>query len=327
MVTPTNVRAGRISRFIAAFQSAYGTAVSNFATATALWTEEGVAQAAPRKVEARGMGGPSSGPAAYGTDARSSLPERPAGTIRVLATPSAIELLFRSNMGAPAGGTFALNTQVAATNWVTLAWVENYAGGAQRILRAQDVFFHRLDLEVPSRGPVVIAAHWAGRRTYNQAMNAGGITLLASPMTPDETIFGVSEDHTNLYRDPTGTNQELKIAGLTMSFDQRLVHRYSMGSGLYEAYKGGRMRFGVQFESYVSDETWTMIDRINSGTKERYRFTMTTPNAADTFQVDAYELDFEEPLVGHDGREYVTFKAAGAAHVSSAGNFLTVSLT
>jgi len=319
----SNVRAGRATAFLAAFQPAKGTAVSDFTTAGAirLWTESAQLPLARRY----GLEAFMDSDRVPHEGARFRRPEDLTGRAAVLATPESLEWLLRSNYGPFAAGAFSLHTQVADDRWLTLGWVENVAGGTQNFVRLVDAWFHSLELvaEGPA-GRVIALSDFAARSSLVQALNAGGVTLPVAPMAPaDLGVFPVYG--AQLFRDPTGDNEELRFRQLRLRLDQRLGYEWDMGAFKRDVFKMGKLRATLEFTSDVGDETWQALSNQRAGTDDRYRVRLTA--GASVFTVDLHNVMLEVEALGHEGLSYAEFRAAGVAARDAGGNFLTVTLT
>ena len=323
MVAPTQVRAGRATALLAAFQSAKGTPASDFTAAGAkrLWTEEaGIAAGRefgqPDFMDSFLLGHES---------ARHLRPEALEGSVRVLATPASLQWLLRSNYGAYAAGSFTLASQIAATQWLTLGWVENAAGGTYKFARLRDIWFHKLN--ILAQGPVgrvILEGHYAARASLVQALNGGGITLPSNPMAPDDlNVFPASAVH--VYRDPAGSNVDLRIRSLRLTFDQGLGRQWDMAAAVRDVFKRGKMLAELELISDYSDETWAILTNARAGTDDRYQIVMTVGSS--TFTVNLYNVAMEVEPLGHDGISYKQLRAVGRARRDASGNYVTVSLT
>ena len=307
-----------------AFQAAKGTVVTDFTNATLLWTRTNETSFGTIKSDAQGM---EEAQAGYATAASYVVANAPTAMCSALATRTALELVLTSNFGAFAAGAFTLATQVTDSRWLTLAFVENAAGGTQRLVRLRDGWAHKVSLVLDGRGALVMEAEFAARVPLTQLLNAGGVTLPAAPMNPSREVFPGADTHARFTRDPAGANVQLRTRSLRLTFDQGLSHEYSMGTGLFEVSKQGKLRARVEMTGDYSDETWVELANSFAGTKQRHRLVCDTENALSTLMIDLYEVQWEIPVVGHEGRSYRELSIAGEAHVLSAGNFVSIGLT
>lgn len=324
MPVPTNVRSGLTGALLAGFQSAKGTAVSDFTAADTwrLWTEQFAVSPDRPKSRAGGQ----DGTLGYVTDGSYINPYAPAGSFVAIATPDSIEALLRSNLGPLDGnGAFTLVSQIQSGQWLTLAWVEDVRGGTQRLVRVRDCWVHRLTARIPGRGRVSFEAEWAGRSVAVQALNAGGVTLPADPMSPgSRAVLPTDSVSCELRRDPSGANQQLRFRSVELVLDQGLLHKYSQGTGLFEVYKRGLARAFLRITSEVGDETWTLLDNGIAGTKQRYRLVFRLEGStAVAFQVDLYAVQLRIQEIGNSGRIARAFVAEGEAHLAEGWEFIS----
>lgn len=316
MVVPTRVRSARATALFAAFQAAFGTPVSDFTTAAAarLWTELARPWIGPQVYLEAFMdadGGPSD--AALDVD-----PDKPEGTLLVKGTPTALEWLLRSNYGAFAAGAFSLATGISSSRWLTLGWVEDRFNGTsslERLVRIRDAWVHRLALAWAGAGDgkqLLLEASWAGRKALSQLLNAGGITLPATPMSaPDKDPFPAA--NTTLVRDPAGANVSLRWRDLRVTFNQGLGRDWDMGAGLWDVYKAGPLEAQLAFTSDWSDETWDLVDLARAKTKSTFRITSTCEDGT-VLTITLYGVILQvEEQPGHDGQEHAAFSARGVA--------------
>lgn len=326
MTAPTNVRAGRVTALLVALQAAQGTPVSDFTQANAgrLWTSRVQDDVAPSKSDAGGwMSEPQ-----LETGGRYSESRALAGAFVCKATPYALEWLLRSNWGAYSAGAWTLATVV--NEWLTLGWVEDVFGGSGSYLhRVYDAWVHKLVLRAGAFDPLSLEVQWAAERDSapQDLASLVGITLPVDPMPPiDVNVF--PGRLVKLFRDPTGTNEEISLAGIEISIDQGLVGGWDQARQVGQVVKGGfpGPRVEIRFEAHVSNETWALISAARAGTKQRYRLTAECQLPAKTFQMDFYEVDFQVEPIGHDGTQYTRFRAVGQAHRDDSGNFVSLSI-
>lgn len=327
MTAPTNVRAGRVTALLLALQAAKGTPVSDFTAGSAgrVWTDRAQDDVSPPKSDAAGwMTQPQ-----LETLGRYSLEDAFQGAFVCKATPSSLEWLLRSNWGPYSSGAWTLAGQVS--EWLTLGWVEDVAGGAGRYFhRLYDAWVHKLVLRAGTFNPLSLEAWWAGERDSDPQDLAAlaGVTLPGGVMSPaDVNVF--PGRLVQLFRDPAGANEEIPVDSVEVTLDQGLGTAWDMMRGVSAVWKTGHPgpRVGIRFEAHVSDETWALITAARAGAKARYRLTARCQQPSKTLQVDFYEVDFKVESLGHDGNDYVRFRAAGQAHLDDSGNFVTISIS
>ena len=321
MVVPTNVRAGRATALLAGFQSARGTPLAVFTTAGRLWTRDADVDS-PLEFMAETFMDSDGG---VGLSAYHAPPERPAGALQILASPTALEMLLKSNFGAYTAPDFALASQVSDTRYMTLGWVEKIGGTTERFIRIRDCWFHRLDLGIAGpQGRLEASAEYAGRKVLVQALNAGGITLPASPMQPSDKVPFPAQNVT-LTRDPAGAAVSLRWRGIRITLDQGLAQPWDMAAGLHDVYKAGKLIAELEFTSEWSDQTWAIHDLNLARTYQTYRVQATAENGR-ILTIDLHNVAFRIDPPGHGGMQYKPFRAIGRASVSGS-DFVSVSLT
>lgn len=310
MVVPTNVRAARVTALLAGFQTAKASQVSDFTLAASrrLWTSRAAIETAlrfrgPETMDADKL--PLAG-ALY------SEGDHPAGALAAFATPTALEWLLKSNYGSYAAPTFTLATQVADDRWLTLGWVEDVAGGTERLVRLRDAWIHRLDLLAQGpEGRMAAVAHYAGRAVAIQALNAGGVTLPADPMSPsDRNPFPAAQ--VELRRDPAGANVNLRWRQIRLTFDQGLAQKWDMAAGAWDVWKTGKLSAELEFTSDWSDETWAILDNNRAKTHQTFRVKATAEGGR-ILTCDLANMAFEIDPPGHEETRYSPFRAVGRA--------------
>ncbi len=327
MVTPTNVRAGRVVSVLGGLQAAKGTPVDDFTTGTAgrLWTEEADDRVGPRKNDPAGwMTQPQIEAGGRYTEIEAFL----AG-FSCKATPFSLELLLRSNWGAFAAGSFTLASQV--NEWLSAVLVEdNRAGATHNYHRIVDAWAHTLTLGISPLGDLLLEAEIAAEvSSAVAALDAPGGTFGPSAQlaVADKNVF--PGRLCRLFRDPAGDNQEIALHSAEITIDQGLETYFDQMRGLPTVFKAGfpGPKVTIRFEALVSAETWDVLENAIAGVKQRYRFSAVAQAPVKTLLVDFYAVDFEVAPMGHDGREYVKFSAEGLAQRDGSGNFVTISLT
>jgi hypothetical protein len=172
----------------------------------------------------------------------------------------------------------------------------------------------------------MLDADYAARKSLNEAINAGGVTLPASPAQPsDKDVFPFGS--VVLTRDPAGTPVEIRFRSLRITLDQKLSNNYSQGSDLYEVWKKGPLAARIEIESDWSDQSWAILTAALAGTKQRYRVVATTDALTPkTFTLNLYDVLWGVEPDGHEGKNYRPFVAAGLARVDGDGNFVSLAL-
>lgn len=329
MVTETLRRRGRRTRLIAGYQSAKDTILTNFAAPAAprIWSEHVRIPTTPMKSE------PDPTWMTVGiadeTGARFNETDMPEGEITAIATPESLEVMLRSNWGPFAAGSFTLKTQVS--QWLTLAWIENrFTANAERLVRIKDAWIDKLTISLAgrtgNRGMLILDGHYAGRRIDVRPLNAlAGVVLPAAPMAPaDRRKFRFLL--ASLILDPTGANVEMRVERLGITIDQGLEAEWTMTNG-WDVKKTGKTRVSLDFVGNVNSETWDLIDKARAGTKKRLRVVATSDAPVKTLTMNFFETDFETENLGHDAdRVYVGFRSKGQPHVSTTGDYITISL-
>jgi hypothetical protein len=307
-----------------AFQSAKGTIANDFTAsgAKAVWCS-GAEIDAGTDVESEEWADSSLGPPAGGQWVR---PDRPAGTIPVMATPTSLEWLLVSNYGAYSAPTFSLATQIASDRWLTAAWVESVASGStENLVRLRDLWFHRLDISGNGpQGRMMVEAQYAARAVAIQSLSGGGVTLPASPMSPsDKSPFPNAK--IEIRRDPAGANVALRWRAFRLTLDQGLAHEWDPAAFAFDVWKRGRLRAGLEVLCDWSDETWTVLTNARAKTAQTYRVKATAEDGS-ILTVDLHNVIFSVDRTGRNGMEYAPFRAVGQAAVSGS-NFVSLSLT
>lgn len=308
---------------MAAFQAAKGTAATDFtaASSTRLWTEDAEAWVGNTYSDESWMStneGPPVGNLA-------KIPDKPAGRVSVIGTPTSVEWVLESNWGPFAAGAFTLDNRITATRWLTLGWIENTALGAGFLVRIRDAWFHQVAMrwEGP-QGRLVMDAEYAGRAVLVQTLAAGGITYPATPMQPsDKTMFPTS--NTVLRRDPAGANTAIRFRNLTVTLNQGLIHDWDMGALAFDVIKTGKALVDVEFTGDVGDESWAALTQARAGTPQDYRI-ISTAESGVVLTLDLPEMVFEIDHLGHNGQEYREYRARGRAHVDSVGDYVSLTM-
>ncbi len=327
MVTPTFVRAGKVTALLAGLQSAKGTPVDDFTSGPAarIWTREVPVDAGAEKSDPTGW----MTRGQVETGARYNREAIARGKISALATPTALQLLLRSNWGAFAAGEFTLAEQVS--EWLSLGWVENVqAGATEYFYRLHDGLVDRILLKASPSGPLLLEADYAAESdTDPVALDAlGSIELPAPPMeVDDKNVFPGSL--VKVYRDPAGDNEEIAAASIEISIDQRLGSEWDQMRGMVEVFKAGHPGplVELRISGRVGLETWRILSASRAGTKQAFRLIAQAQAPATTFQIDLHEVDFVVDPIGHVGCEYVRFVGAGQAHLDDDDNFVTILLS
>jgi hypothetical protein len=257
---------------------------------------------------------------------RYGIAEKSEGRITMLATPTTLELLLRSNWGSFAAGVFTLKSQV--NEWFTLSWIEAVtAGSTQRLVRAADVFFYRVELRYERKeGRLLIVADYAGRETRVDPLNAlpGPVFVPSTNFIPDPRVLNMRG--AQFRRDPAGANVNIAFERISVIFEQNPYSSWTM-SDKWQVHKQGKTFAALEIDGILSDETWKLIDDNIAGTKERWRMTAVSDGApVVTLAVDLWNMDFDINPTGHTESPETLFSAVGRAHVLS-GNFVGITLS
>lgn len=327
MVTPTNVRAGRVTALHGAIQAAKGIPVDDYLVSDSarFWSDELDHGLPPAKSDPAGwMTRPQ-----LEASGRYTSPQAFLAGFSCKATPWALRVALRSNWGPYAYPNFTLADQV--NEWLSILFIEDVrVGAAANYSRLYDAWIHRLALTADLVSPLMLVADCA----------AEGSSPVAALGGPDDTI-GVSaqgpvEDKNvfpgrlvRLFRDPAGANQEIDLQSIEVTLDQGLETYWDMMRAVPAVFKAGfpGPRVTIEISALISDETWAILSAAIAGTRQRYRLTAQAQSPASTLTIDFYEVDFEVKPLGHDGRKYVKFSALGQAHRDSSGNFVSISLS
>lgn len=310
----TSARAGRASAVLAAFQSAKGTLATNF-SAGALYADE-----APFEVD-RDNEYPELMDAQYGAAVQYELPEQPSGELPVIATPTSLATLLRSNLGAPTAGTYPINTQVADTDWLTLAYVEHVGDGTQKLIRVRDAWVPRLELR--AKGPqdrVTAHAHYEGVVTDVRAVTGSGCTLPAAPMLPsDRDVFPAQRASL------TANGVAIRFRELALSLDQRVQRFWRQDTLVHDVAKGGKLRATVSVVGDWCDEAWQIRADMIAQTPRTWVFSLTS-EAGRTLTATLYNALPHIEATGRLGLKSRAFEATGHA-ISDGTNFFTLVTT
>jgi hypothetical protein len=311
MPTATNVRSGRRAALLAAVQSALGTPVTNFSAAPVVFSTSAEIPVSPEKARDLWM----TNPVAPGPEEDFTVSDKPAGRLEAHATPSALDLLLRSNWGPKTGNYYILKTQV--NEWLTLGWVENGAAGdIGEVVRIQDAWVHRLTFHAPfPRGILEVTGAYLGRLPIVNAKGTGGLTFPGSWST-EKNPFTVNA--AAFVRDPAGANVSIRLRDLEIILDQNAAdHEWDMGALLHQVVKAGPTVVWVDFTSEVSDEAWAVIKASRAGTRHDFRFTATAQSPAKTLTITLNEVSFTFEEIGHDGLDMREIRGTGMAHLKT----------
>lgn len=335
MVTATNVRSGRATALLASFQSAKGVVVDDFSSAVRLWTEEARIPIAGKKSDEESM---LQGTAPEEAE-RYTVPAKPEGMFRMMASPTNLELLLGSNWGdgvavpafpgdPPNPLNYVLASQVSDTRWLTIAWVENTVdGGPGQLVRLVDCWFHTIRFIIDATGKFMIEAAFAGQQvaTPVDLASLGGVTLPTS-YTPDQNVF--SGRSCSFLRDPAGSNVGIRFSRIELLLLHGLAHEWDQLKGKWFVAKAGRARARMTVFGTVSDEGWAVITNAIAGTLQRFRLSAAAPNPSRTLTMDFFGTDFEIEPLGHDGQSYRELRLSGQAHLNPGVNgSVTIELT
>ena len=320
--TATQIRVGRVVALFAKFQTAKATIQNSFAVADRLWQNSADIDQGPRVNEPTFSMEDSEAP--HG-DTAYVLADRPQGAFVTKATPTSLQNLIQSNFGPFASGSWTLATQVIDNRWLTLALMEDVAGGTFKVVRLRDVWIHTLSIMV-APGLVNLECMYVGEKQLEEDINAGGVTLPAAPAQPsDQEVFPFR--NATLTRDPTGTNVDLRFDTVKVTLNQKLSYSHNSCTGLWEASRKGPIEATIEVEASIHDETWVAIVNSRAGTPERYRLVCISDDASpQTLTIDLFELVWNFAPVGHDGKAYNRYRARAIARTDSGGNNVTLSL-
>ena len=335
MVVETERRRGRLTRLLAARQTAEGTLVDSFlgANTATLWFEDSEIPAGARKSDQ-----PQWMTEDFGDEtlSRYSLQDAPSGQFLLRGTAESLEFMLRNNWGSFAAGAFTLVSQIPDTEFLTFAWIESSAAGAtQKLVRLVDVHVHTIEFVLDRATGLLnlLCSFNSGGPVDIQDLDAlpGGVFLPAPPMKPSDQAF-LRVRGATWTRDPTGLDVDLRFVSLSVTLDAKGISEFSMmdgaspAGGRQEAYKGGKHVVGVSFVGNVVDETWDILEDGRANIKRRFRLVATTEAPALTLTFDFFEMDFNIVPLGKAGFLYKTFEAEGRSHVDGSSNFLDITL-
>lgn len=257
---------------------------------------------------------------------RYSITEKSEGRITVLAVPATVELILRSSWGSFAAGAFTLKSQV--NEWFTLAWIEDFnAGSTQRLVRAQDVYFYRVEFVYERKeGRMLIIADYAARQTRVDPLNAlpGGVFVPSTNFVPEPLVFNMR--NAQFRRDPASANVNIAFERVSVILNQNVFSGWKMSDN-WQVYKQGKTFASVEFDGVLTDETWKLIDDNIAGAKEKFRVRAVTDGSpSKTLTIDLFNMDFDMKPIGHTESPEALFSAEGRAHILS-GNFVDITLS
>jgi len=322
VVAATQVRAGRAAAIFAKAQSAIDTPATSFAVGNRLWTEDGDIDIGARIPDTDG--GMENG-STIDTGVVYIMPDKPAGMIRIKATPASLRTVFDSNFGTFAAGAWTLVSQIPDASWITIALLEDVAGGTYKIVRLQDAWFHRVAIRCMP-GALILEAEYAAWKQLNQAANAGGISVPASPAMPtDLNVFPRAK--CTLTRDPAGDNVDIRFSEIRITLDQGLSHGYGMGQSLNEVSKDGPLSARIDLMMDTSDESWDILLNSLAGTVQRYQFVAITDDGTpETFTLNLYDLVWDVQPLGHSAKKANVFNGTAEARKDASGNYVSMTL-
>lgn len=332
---------------MAGLQTSMG-AKAELSTMIPIWTER--AEQEPDMVEGVDIQPFMNALGAHATQESFLKKKRVKGRFTGQATYQLLNLLFQNNWGGSAPA-FTLNSQIADTQWMTVAWVEDrFQQNPFFSVSQLNAWVHRLTFEIDARRKFLVMADYAAEQVLPAVPitpgGAGGwfggdwyadswfgddwwgSTSLPFGLPPtDQDVF--SGYDTKLILDPTGMNATIPFDRMQITIEQRLVHDWDMCRQLYSVVKGGKTRVRISFTCRMSDDAWSYITSAIAGTKQSTRLIATTPGGR-TLQLDMAETRFNDPdeSLGHAGmvsRPFITGETD--AYVDDSGNFLTISLT
>ena len=317
MTVPTAVRAGRAAALFAKFQTGLGSAATSFAASNRLW-QTAVGKMTDSRFPHDASMHITAGPPSAATYRQ---PARVTGEIEFHATPTSLDIALRSALGTG----YAIDSQIAAANRLTLAWVED-VGGTQRVVRVKDAWFYEISIDIPSRGKALVRARYAaGGDPIIATYAASGCTFPADPAMPSDKEIYPGPTATWV-RDPLVAAVELRFARLALEIKSGLRFDYSQATGGYEVYKRGVTRAEISWDGDYSDESWTVLTNALAGTAQRYRARLLAEDGGTaTFTMHNLLLDFGDGP-GARGREYARQRARGEAAMDDSGNFFSAAI-
>lgn len=321
---------------------------AELSTLTPVWTER--AQQTPDNVEGVDIQPFMNALGGHATEESFLKKKRVRGQFSGQATYQLLNLLLQNNWGGSAPG-FTLNSQIADSQWLTIAWVEDrFQQNPFFSVSQLNAWIHRITLDVQARGKFLVTANyaaeqllpavpitgggasgWWGGDWYSDSWfgnNWWGSASLPFGLPPgDVDVF--SGYNTTLILDPLGQNAVIPFDRMQIVIEQRLVHEWDMCRQLYSVVKGGKTRVSINFTCRMSDDAWVFIMNAIAGTKLTTRLVATTPGGH-TLQMDLAQTRFNDPdeSLGHRGmvsRPFITGQTE--AYVDDSNNFVTISLT
>jgi hypothetical protein len=319
MGVATNARAGRATRLLLAAQSAYGTPVSNFASATAaraprLEIDLGTEYADQAFMTAGG------GTAAEGAF---QIPRLFAGELGLRATPATLGAALRGCWGTPTLGVYAQTSQVATR--YSLAFVEDrHAANARKVARLADAWFPAVTLDVNGAGRVGLRIRYAAEVSEVRAGNAlSGWTLPGFPMEPGDQNEYAGRAAV-LTRDLGGpSEQAIPFRQLSLSIDESPIERWDQSAGRMRSHKAGHARVTVTLSGRVGDESWAALTDARAGTPHVY--TLAIPGT-ETFTATLHNMTWDAGPLDVSGLDYQPFAAVGRAGRIAVGTMAEFSL-
>lgn len=326
VVAVTNLRAPHEGALFAGFQSAKGSAVSDFTASDTwrLWTDFVSLDVGPEPVGEAWQDIELGPPAAGAVIGRQS----PTAIAEIKLTAASAEALLRSNFGAFAGGSFTLATQIASTRWLTLAWVEDRHLGttsSKRIVRVSDAWCHRLSINAPEHpGIVTVRAEFAGRAVTEEVLSSSGVTLPTAPMRPADDVVATTSGIT-VTRAPAGSAVAQRVYGMRLGLSQGLAHEWDQSAFSYDVWKTGKLRAELELDVPHADESAAFLTRALAGNTDRYQVAVTVGSS--TLTLDLYEVLLRVDPFGQAGRAQPTIRVRGFARVDSSSNFVSITLS
>lgn len=322
----TNPRPGRTWRTLLAAQSAKGTPVSNFTTATQTWATMTDVQYGNDQIE----------PDWWMTTAnadhvrsRYNVKNLGGGQIEGHATPALASILLQSLFGPYAANSFTLVGYV--NKWLSLALIEDktLTNGSLRLVRPNDALIHELMVSVDSTGYCELRAAYAAEATDTTTLNnlaALGVTLPAAPMeSVDHNVFAGRA--ATLRRDPAGANVAVPFDQLSLLLSVNLDGFWDQMGRRTRAVRRGPLTTSLIMTSRAGDESWQLALDSAAGTSQTYALTLTDAPSGHALTFTLYGMTFNVSRFGVKDQEYPPMVARGMATQNLSGNFVGITLT
>ncbi|GAG05059.1 unnamed protein product, partial [marine sediment metagenome] len=240
---------------------------------------------------------------------------------------------FPSLIGARALSTWTVDAQ--PDKWFSMAIIEvteTDATSTQRCIRLQDVYFHRMEIEINHTGKVLVRTEFAYELQNDElALDSIGGTyrLPSAPMNPTPANISVlpGRDCT-VERDPAGDNEELNFNQAVVVIDNKVrgknfMSNRSGGKSGWTVWKGGKLDATLALNLGVDDDAWDILDNAIADTEQRFKVTL--PNAiGNDIVIDLYDMTFVFGSYAKVQGELQPFDAVGQAHVDSSDNYVSI---